>query len=158
MQKVISDPSLAQSTIYFRAYTNGALREAGLGDKYLDMLGPWREMLDEGLTTWAEWNGPDTRSDCHAWGASPNFELIRTIAGIESAAPAFQKVRIAPNPGTLNEVHARMPHPKGEIRVKLKQQAGKLSAAVDLPSGITGEFDWKGAKRELSAGSNRIEF
>ncbi|HEY7305774.1 MAG TPA: family 78 glycoside hydrolase catalytic domain [Bryobacteraceae bacterium] len=156
MQKVISDSSLAQSTIYFRAYTNGALREAGLGDKYLEMLGPWREMLEEGLTTWAEWNGPDTRSDCHAWGASPNFELIRTIAGIESEAPGFQKVRVAPNPGTLDEVDARMPHPKGEIRVKLKQQGGKLSADVDLPSGITGEFNWKGAKRELSAGSNHL--
>jgi hypothetical protein len=115
-------------------------------------------MLEEGLTTWAEWNGPDTRSDCHAWGASPNFEFIRTIAGIESAAPGFQKVRIAPNPGMLNEVDARMPHPKGEIRVRLKQQGGKLSADIDLPPGTMGEFDWKEMKRELSAGSNRITF
>jgi hypothetical protein len=158
MQKAISDPSLARSTIYFRAYTNGALREAGLGDQYLQMLGPWREMLGEGLTTWAESDVPDTRSDCHAWGASPNFELIRTIAGIESAAPGFRKVRIAPNLGTLEEVRARMPHPKGEIRVDLKQQNGKLSANINLPSGISGEFDWKGATRDLSAGSNHVEF
>ncbi len=157
MEKTISDPTLAQSTIYFRAYTNAALRKAGLGDKYLDMLGPWHEMLQEGLTTWAEWNGPDARSDCHAWGASPNFEMIRTIAGIESMAPGFQKVRVAPNPGTLNEIEARMPHPKGEIVVKLKRNNGELSADVDLPAGVSGEFDWKGAKRELAAGSNHIK-
>ncbi len=106
MEKIIADSTLAQSSIYFRAYTNGALRKVGLGDRYLDMLGPWREMLAQGLTTWAEWNGPDTRSDCHAWGASPNFELIRTIAGVESIAPGFKRVRIAPNLGNIHEVTA----------------------------------------------------
>jgi hypothetical protein len=156
MEKTINDPSLAQSTIYFRAYTNAALREAGLGDKYLDMLGPWHEMLRDGLTTWAEWNGPDARSDCHAWGASPNFEMIRTVAGIESMAPGFRRVRVAPNPGTLGEIEARMPHPKGEIEVKLKLNNGALSADVDLPGGVTGEFDWKGVKHELSAGENHV--
>jgi hypothetical protein len=158
MEKTISDPSLAQSTIYFRAYTNSALRKAGLGDKYLDMLGPWREMLQDGLTTWAEWNGPDARSDCHAWGASPNFEMIRTIAGIESMAPGFQKVRVAPNPGTLHEIEARMPHPKGEIVVKLKQSNGALSADIDLPDGVSGEFDWKAVKKNLSGGGNHLSF
>ncbi len=158
MEKAIRDASLAQATIYFRAYTNAALRKTGLGDKYLDMLGPWHEMLQDGLTTWAEWNGPDARSDCHAWGASPNFEMIRTIAGIESTAPGFQKVRVAPNPGSLNEIEARMPHPKGEIVVKLKQGNGQLSADVDLPSGVSGEFDWKGVKHELTAGSNHLKF
>ncbi len=158
MEKTISDQSLAQSSIYFRAYTNAALREVALGDKYLDMLGPWREMLAQGLTTWAEWNGPDARSDCHAWGASPNFELIRTIAGVESAAAGFHKVRVAPNLGKLNDVDARMPHPNGEIRVRLKRQNGKLSAEVDLPNGTTGEFDWNGATRDLTPGSNHLKF
>ena len=59
LTKTIADSSLAQSSIYFRAYTNATLREVGLGDKYLDVLGPWREMLGEGLSTWAEWNGPE---------------------------------------------------------------------------------------------------
>jgi hypothetical protein len=31
---------LAQSSIYFRAYTNAALREVRSGDRYLGMLGP----------------------------------------------------------------------------------------------------------------------
>ncbi len=158
MEKVISDPSLAQSSIYFRAYTNATLREVGLGDKYLDMLGPWREMLAQGLTTWAEENNPQTRSDCHAWGASPNFELLRTIAGIESIAPGFSRVRIAPNLGALKHVSARMPHPKGEIRVELQKRDGKLTTDVELPAGITGEFDWSGTDRALKPGKNHLEF
>jgi len=156
-EKMIADPGLAQASIYFRAYTNAALREVGLGDRYLEQLEPWRQILKNGLTTWAETADP-TRSDCHAWGASPNFELLRTVAGIDSMAPGFAKVRVAPNLGQLTQVHARMPHPKGEIDVVLVKRAGKLTADVELPAGITGEFDWAGAKKALVAGKNHLAF
>jgi hypothetical protein len=158
VEKTLSDSSLAQSSIYFRAYTNATLREVGLGDRYLSVLEPWREMLKQGLTTWAEWNGPDARSDCHAWGASPNFELLRTVAGIESLGPGFERVRIAPNLGTLHHVTARMPHPKGEIAVDLRESNGHVTGEVHLPAGVTGEFDWAGKQRALSAERNRIDY
>jgi hypothetical protein len=158
MQKVIADASLAQSSIYFRAYTNAALREVGLGDQYLAMLGPWREMLGRGLTTWAERNAPDTRSDCHAWGASPNFEVFRTIAGVEPAAPGFRQVRVAPNLGEAKHVTASMPHPRGEIKVDL-QRSGKqgLKAEIELPDGVTGQLEWDGKTQPLAAGKNHLE-
>lgn len=158
MQKVLSDTSLAQASIYFRAYTNAALREVDLGDLYLDQLGAWRDMLSQGLTTWAEWSGNDTRSDCHAWGASPNFELLRTVAGIESDAPGFARVRISPNLGPLKEVTASMPHPQGEIKVNLhRNPVGKLIADINLPSGVPGEFVFHGLYRVLQPGANHFE-
>ena len=160
MQKLIDDPSLAQSSIYFRAYTNAALREAGLGDRYMTMLGPWHEMLAQGLTTWAEWSGPDSRSDCHAWGASPNFELLRTVAGIESVAPGFASVLISPHMGTLEQLSAQMPHPKGTIRVNLRQSLKGVTKAgtadIELPLGVSGEFIGWGKKQPLHAGQNHI--
>ena len=157
MEKTISDKSLAQSSIYFRAYTNAALRYAGMGDHYLDMLGPWRSMRRQGLSTWAETDGPDTRSDCHAWGASPNFELLRTVAGIDSAAPGFRRVSVAPHLGTLDEVEARMPHPGGEIVVHLHRSGTKLTAEVSLPKNTDGEFSWAGEQKALQPGPNKIE-
>ncbi len=156
VDKIFADPSLAQSSIYFRAYTNAVLREAGLGDKYLEVLGPWREMLQSGLTTWAEWNGPDARSDCHAWGASPNFEMLRTIAGIEPLEPGFKAVRIAPNLGKLTSVKASMPHPKGEISVDLAVHDGKLTGTLSLPPDTPGVLKWHGRTRNLHPGENRI--
>jgi hypothetical protein len=156
MEKVFADSSLAQSSIYFRAYTNAALREVGLGNKYLETLGPWREMLTQGLTTWAEWSGPDSRSDCHAWGASPNFELLRTIAGIESAAPGFKRVRIAPNLGTINHVTASMPHPKGEIKLDLQQTGSNLTVDADLPEGTPGDLVYRGLHHPLTPGHNHL--
>jgi hypothetical protein len=157
MQKVFADPSLAQSSIYFRAYTNAALNEVGLGDKYLEVLGPWREMLSQGLTTWAEWNGPDARSDCHAWGASPNFELFRTLAGIKSGAPGFSRVQISPNLGRLKQVVATMPHPKGEIHVNLQRSDSALSGDIVLPLGIYGDFIYAGLHRPLTPGLNHVQ-
>ena len=158
MLRTLSDSSLAQSSIYFRAYTNAALREVDLGDRYLDSLAPWREMLSQGLTTWAEWSGTDARSDCHAWGASPNFELLRTVAGIESAAPGFQRVRIAPNLGSNKRVSASMPHPKGQVDVDLLLKDERhLVADITLPDGINGELEWSGLHRPLIAGKNHQE-
>lgn len=155
--KLLSDPSLEKSSIYFRAYTNATLRRAGLGDRYLDNLGPWRAMLQQGLTTWAETDMSDTRSDCHAWGGSPNFEIFRTLVGIESAAPGFRAVRIAPNIGALRRVSAAIPHPRGEIAVDLTNDHG-LNADVTLPEGVTGEFIWASAQQSLHSGKNHITF
>jgi alpha-L-rhamnosidase len=155
--KMLADGFLTQSSIYFRAYTNGVLREAGLGDRYLEMLGPWRHMLADGLTTWSEIEGDSTRSDCHAWGASPNYEFLRTVAGIEPAAAGFRRVRVAPNMNNLERITAAMPHPKGEIRVDLRRRAGRLAGEIDLPPRTPGEFHWHEWSQELTPGENRID-
>ena len=73
-------------------------------------------------------------------------------------APGFARVRVAPNLGQLTQVHARMPHPKGSIDVLLVKRDGKLTADVELPAGVTGEFEWAGAKRALAAGKNHWVF
>jgi hypothetical protein len=131
------------------------MNKAGAGDRYLDMLGIWRAMLDRGLTTWAETADP-ARSDCHAWGASPNYELFRTVLGIDSAAPGFARVAIRPFLGKLTHVSGAIPHPRGEIAVTLTLDNGKLEAGVTLPAGVEGQFEWHGQTRELHPGENHL--
>jgi hypothetical protein len=80
MQRLLSDPALTRSTYYFSYYQLEALREAGLGDCYVEQLGPWRRMLDLGLTTVPETE--PTRSDSHAWSAHPNYGLLATLDGV----------------------------------------------------------------------------
>jgi hypothetical protein len=158
VDKIFADKTLTQSTIYFRAYTNATLREVGLGRHYSDQLGPWRHMLSDGLTTWAEWDGPDVRSDCHAWGASPNFEYFRTIAGIESGAPGFRSVIIRPDLGALHELTAKVPHPKGTILVHVKQDQAHVQAQITLPPATDGTFVWAGRSQALHQGENGLSF
>jgi len=157
MEQTIEGKSLVQCSIYFRHYLHSALNKAGAGDRYVEMLGPWRTMLERGLTTWAETEDP-SRSDCHAWGASPNYELFRTVLGIDSAAPGFRRVIIRPFLGKLSDAAGSIPHPKGEIRVKLSLNGSQLDAKVTLPADTTGAFDWHGVKKDLIAGSNHLVF
>ena len=155
MVRVLSEPGLAQATLFFRFYLHQALRKVGEGNRYLDLLDDWRGMIANGLTTLAEWEErPDDppRSDCHAWSASPNVEIFRTVLGIDSAAPGFGRVSVRPNIGKLTSARGSIPHPKGTVEVDLQPK----SAMVRLPSGVTGDFEWLGTRRALTSGTNRF--
>jgi hypothetical protein len=155
MRTVLNDSKLAQCSYYFRYYLFRAMKKVGLGNEYLNQLGPWREMLALGLTTWAEMPEP-TRSDCHAWSAHPNFDLLATVAGIESAAPGFSEVAIAPHLGQRRQVTASMPHPRGEIAVRYERKAESLVADITLPENLAGWFNWGGKKIKLHGGHQRL--
>jgi len=157
MKTVLADHTLTQCSYYFRFYLFRAMKKAGLADEYLSQLGAWRKMLDLGLTTWAETPEP-TRSDCHAWSAHPNFDLLATVAGIESGAPGFAKVAIEPHLGSLERLEATLPHPQGEITVRYQRRGMGLDADVTLPAQLSGWFSWQGNKLPLHGGSQHLVF
>jgi hypothetical protein len=156
--KMIADTGISKASVYFRYYLHRAMEKAGLGDRYLDMLGKWRENLAMGMTTWAEMDDINrSRSDCHAWGSSPNIELFRIVLGIDSDAPGFGKVRIEPHPGKLKQLSGSMPHPRGKINVSYQLDTkDRWHFKVALPPSTPGEFHWKGKKYPLRPGENEI--
>jgi hypothetical protein len=156
-QTMLSDTALAPASIYFKYYLHMALTEAGFGDDYLEWLDIWRKNMELGMTTWGEDSQVETtRSDCHAWGSSPNIEFFRIVLGIESDAPYFEKVKIEPHLGSMEKISGTMPHPEGTISVAYDLSGGKLEAEIMLPSGIHGTFVWEGKVYELKGGSNLI--
>jgi hypothetical protein len=155
MQRVEADRSLIQATTYFRFYLLRAKKAAGLGDEYLAGLGQWHDMLARGLTTFAEKPDP-TRSDCHAWSATPVYEFLATVCGIEPGSPGFATVRITPHLGHLQQASAKMPHPRGEIVVALRREGAGLHADVTLPEGVTGSFEWGGKSIALRGGAQSL--
>ncbi|WP_425276956.1 family 78 glycoside hydrolase catalytic domain [Spirosoma oryzicola] len=156
LQKVMTDTSLTQATFYFKFYLFEALKKAGLGDQFVTQLKPWRDMLAMGLTTFAE-NPEPTRSDCHAWSASPLYEFLSLTCGIKPAEPGFKTVRIEPFLGDLTNVEGRMPHPLGEIAVQFqKTPTGGLTGTITLPATLTGILRWKGKTLPLKAGKQAV--
>jgi hypothetical protein len=132
--------------------------KAGLGNEYMNWLGIYRENIANGLTTWAEYSDVNTsRSDCHAWGSSPNIEFFRVVLGIDSDAPGFGKIKIEPHLGTLTKVSGEIPHPNGKVKVDYALKNGKWKIAVDLPSKTSGNFIWKGKLHLIKAGNNDLE-
>ena len=157
-QKIVSDATLAPASIYYKYYVHLALTKAGLGNDYLNWLDKWRENIKMGLTTWAETSELNTsRSDCHAWGSSPNIEFFRTVLGIDSEGAGFSKVKIEPHLGALKNISGEMPHPKGTVTVKYAQTDGHLTAEIELPKEISGRFIWKGKSHILKSGKNTIK-
>lgn len=152
-QRLIEEKDLAQANIYFRFYLTRAAQQSGNGDYFINNLQTWEDMLAEGLTTFAE-HEKKTRSDCHAWSASPNFEFIHTVCGIQPAAKYFQKVLIAPNPGHLTQYEGTMPHPKGAIEVQY--DFDKKTANIKLPRDLEGQFIWKGKSYSIKSGTQQI--
>ncbi|MBD0260306.1 MAG: hypothetical protein ICV83_31710 [Cytophagales bacterium] len=156
LERVLSDQSLIPAQIYFKFYLVQALKKAGLGDRYLDHMQPWENMIAQGLTTFAE-TDQDARSDCHAWSASPSYDLLATVCGIEPADVGFKTVRIAPNLGRLPEVSASMPLPAGEVAITLRRKGkGGITGEVTLPPGVTGIFTWNGKTMPLQPGRQKV--
>jgi alpha-L-rhamnosidase len=150
---------VARASVYFRFYLSRVLEQLGEGERYLPELEPWREMLDVGLSTFAEIPSAGTRSDCHAWSAHPSYDLLRLVAGLKPGAPGFATVRVEPHLGTLDHLEASLPHPRGPVSVSYRRDGRALEVRVTLPPGLAGEFSWRGLTRALQPGeqSFRVE-
>ncbi|NTS42592.1 alpha-L-rhamnosidase N-terminal domain-containing protein [Flavisolibacter sp. BT320] len=154
-KRMLADTTLTQCTVYFKYYLHQALVKAGLGNDFLSWLDIWRENIKMGLTTWAEESNLQTaRSECHAWGSSPNIEFFRVVLGIDSDAPGFRKIRIEPHLGKLSSASGEMPHPNGKVAVAYQRDNKVWKITCDLPPNTTGSFVWKGKAHNLKAGKN----
>lgn len=151
-----SNTNVSEASYYFRFYLSRALESAQLGDRYLQILTPWQEMINMGLTTWAEEPEP-SRSDSHAWSAHPNFDLLRIVAGIKPAKPRFAAVMIEPYPGSLRSFKASYPHALGAIAVEMHRRGNLASFDIALPTGLPGALRWKGRVYPLRAGAQHLQ-
>lgn len=155
----------SQTSYYWMYYLHKAMAKTGSGDDYVKSLKPWKDMMNNGLTTWEEWiplpgsSESSSRSDCHAWSSSPNINFLTLLCGIKPASPGFKKVVIEPHLNSLDWVKGSMPHPQGIINVNLQRKGEMgLEAEVTLPEGISGWFIWHDKKIELKGGKQKISF
>jgi alpha-L-rhamnosidase len=154
LKRIVSNKGITQTTLYFDFYLARAMSQAGAGGLYYDMLSKWKDLLNQGLTTFPEGVSP---SDCHAWSASPDFEMAATLAGIEPQSPGFRRVIVRPQLQKLTNVEAKVPHWAGEVHVIFEKKGKSLSGLVILPAGINGRLEWGEKSLELAAGENVIK-
>jgi alpha-L-rhamnosidase len=147
---------ISRASFYYRYYLTRALDHAGLGDRYMDTLSPWKVMLSNGLTTWAETPEP-TRSDSHAWSAHPTYDLLTSVAGVRPGSPNFATVRIEPHLGNLRSVKAAVSTPRGFVRVEYSVSGKGVRAIVDLPAALPGILVWNGLPHTLAQRRSELE-
>lgn len=98
---------LSPASLYFAFYLCRAWEQAGCYDLFWAQLNHWKDVLRWNFTTFPEVPSPDCRSDCHAWSASPLYELLACVLGVQPGAPGFRSLILRPHPGPLPRAAGR---------------------------------------------------
>lgn len=80
----LTKASLAMGFYVFRAVSQADVYE----DCWATLLAPWDRMIANNLTTWAEGESM-MRSDCHGWSATPLWEIVTEILGVDNKSEAY---------------------------------------------------------------------
>jgi len=152
---LLTDTSLARTTIYFTHYLFEAYRSLGLTAALFDRLQLWFDLEKNGFKTTFESPEP-TRSDCHAWGAHPLYHYFASILGIRPGEQGFRSVNIAPQLGPLTHAKGTLVHPQGEIEVDFRIEKDKLKGSITLPEGVSGTLNYGGKTKALKSGQQEI--
>lgn len=76
----------------------------------------------------------------HAWGAAPANLIPRKLMGIEPVGPGFEKIRIKPQPGSLEKAEITHPTIRGEVEAAFINEPGaSFRLHISLPANTTAE-------------------
>jgi alpha-L-rhamnosidase len=127
------DVVLAQP--FFMHVVHRALAAAGRHVDLLDSIRRrWGAMLEAGSSTfWEHWHGQE--SQCHAWSATPTFDLSTEVLGVRPLTPGFARFAVEPHPAGLDWARGAFPSPAGDITVAWKHGEGSFRLEVEVPSG-----------------------
>ncbi|CEO59503.1 hypothetical protein PMG11_04177 [Penicillium brasilianum] len=133
MARTLEDTSLAKCSYSMKFYLFRAVEKVGLyAQSFSNLIGPWRSMITDNLTTWAEFE-QNARSDCHGWSASPVHEIVTQVFGISPALPGFKKIRIAPQMGLLETARGTFFTPVGDVSVSWTRDGNlEVKATADV--------------------------
>jgi hypothetical protein len=119
---------------FYCRFLHEALFRHGRRDLILASLLRWHEQVARGNTTFEEyWAAPAGRSSrCHAWSASPTYDLVAYVVGVRPAAPGYASVVVDPHLGPLRWAAARVPTPRGWVSVRVQGD----DVSVEAPAGM----------------------
>jgi hypothetical protein len=95
-------------------------------------LGPWHEMVEQGLSTFVEENSY-WRSLCHAWSAHPALEFLTRVLGVLPRTPGFATITIAPHRCGLKHARGAICTPRGRVEVDWRVAHGYFTLDVTAP-------------------------
>ena len=106
----------------------------------------WGYMISKGATTlWERWGGykyfgPAMNSLNHIMFGSIDEFFYKNLAGIQSSAPGFKKIRIQPEvqPG-LNHAQASMKTIRGKVSSDWKREGNMVKMKVTIPANSSAE-------------------
>jgi alpha-L-rhamnosidase len=144
---------------FFCHILHDAIVRAGRRDSIAEQCLRWWPQIERGNTTFEEyWSGPaGEASRCHAWSATPTYDLTTHVLGVRPSEPGYGKAEIRPHFGRLKRLAGRVPTPHGMIEISLERDRG---GSITLPDGVEADVAFDDASlgaTRLRAGTTRIE-
>ena len=132
------DVVLAQP--FYMHFLHRAMSQEGMHAGILDNLRRrWAPMLEQGATFWESWALIPITSMCHAFSATPTFDLTTETLGVTPLEPGFARFRVAPQPADLAWARGVVPSPHGDIAVGWERPGNVLSLTLRVPEGTSAE-------------------
>ena len=119
---------------FFCRFLHEALFRHGRRDLIVSSLLRWDAQVARGNTTFEEyWDAPPGRSSrCHAWSASPTYDLVAYVVGVRPTTPGYASVVVDPYLGPLRWAAARVPTPMGWVSARVQGD----DVHVEAPEGM----------------------
>ena len=151
----MSTPGISECTFAMNYYRLRALEKSGRYDLAFKVFEDWRNMVENGCTTWCE-SISFPRSECHGWSSAPLYDFPRHILGVKIGYD--DEIVIEPVAGHLSFARGVVPGRFGNISVSWTRDkdnfcisiegADGIAKRVILPDGTEHSFD--GGRAELS--------
>ncbi|MDR1581964.1 MAG: alpha-L-rhamnosidase [Prevotellaceae bacterium] len=104
----------------------------------------WYNMIREGSTiTMEAWDNKfkPNQDWNHIWGSAAGNIIVRKLMGIEPVEPGFRKIRIKPQPATLQYAEVKTPTIRGDIFVSFdNRNSDKFALNVEIPANTVAEI------------------
>lgn len=146
----------SKPSAYWITYVYTVLAERGHGAAVVAHLRPrWEPMIAQGSTFELFADHPAFPiSHSHAWSAHPLFHLMGIIGGVRQAAPAWKRVRFAPE-FVGDSGGATIPTPHGPIVSAWRRTGARIEVALTLPRGVTAAVHLPGRPPFRATGRNQ---
>lgn len=135
-------------SVYGSQFLLDGVYDAGDDDYGLQLLSSigersWYNMIRKGSTISMEaWDNKykPNQDWNHAWGAAPANLIPRKLMGIQPIEPGFKKIRIKPQPSTLDFAEVKQPTMRGDIIVKFNNKPlESFQLNVSIPGNTTAD-------------------
>jgi alpha-L-rhamnosidase len=149
--------SMLPLTLFERFFMGRLLSKLQDGEIYETQILHWHNMILDGLTTLGNETYSTTGTDVYGGGVTPCLNLISLTAGISPYEAGYNKIMIAPGPGSLESFKATCHIPQGWVTVGFeKGLTGNIQFDITLPQNITGYLRWEGKLTPLRGGVNKV--
>ena len=151
--------NVVQAQTFYSHFLHRALRKAGKVDMIVaNIRARWSALIADGESTFREtWQLEPITSKCHAWSATPTFDLSTDILGIAPLEPRFARFRVAPHIAHLEWARGAFPTPRGDIQIEWRRDANRFELSLTVPNATEAEIILPArAPTRVGAGTHRV--